>query len=85
MAELADALDLGSSAFRRAGSIPVTRTNLINQAHVELTRELFFDFFRLKNVRCLQVHSAFFGVLLLIVAFSASMKDFGKIANDKTN
>ena len=26
VAELADALDLGSSAFRRAGSIPVTRT-----------------------------------------------------------
>ena len=41
MAELADALDLGSSAFRRAGSIPVTRTNLINQAHVEWSRELF--------------------------------------------
>ena len=38
MAELADALDLGSSAFRRAGSIPVTRTNLINQAHVELKK-----------------------------------------------
>ena len=35
VAELADALDLGSSAFRRAGSIPVTRTNLINKAHVE--------------------------------------------------
>ena len=29
MAELADALDLGSSAFRRAGSIPVTRTKKI--------------------------------------------------------
>ena len=84
MAELADALDLGSSAFRRAGSIPVTRTNLINQAHVEWSRELF-GFFRLKNVRCLQVHSAFFEVLLLIVAFSAFMKDFGKNANDKTN
>lgn len=41
VAELADALDLGSSAFRRAGSIPVTRTNLINQAHVEWSRELF--------------------------------------------
>ncbi len=27
VAELADALDLGSSAFRRAGSIPVARTN----------------------------------------------------------
>ena len=27
VAELADALDLGSSAVRRAGSIPVTRTN----------------------------------------------------------
>lgn len=26
VAELADALDLGSSALRRAGSIPVTRT-----------------------------------------------------------
>ena len=26
MAELADALDLGSSALRRAGSIPVSRT-----------------------------------------------------------
>ena len=44
MAELADALDLGSSAFRRAGSIPVTRTNLINQAHVEWSRELFVDY-----------------------------------------
>jgi hypothetical protein len=41
VAELADALDLGSSAFRRAGSIPVTRTNFINQAHVEWSRELF--------------------------------------------
>ena len=28
MAELADALDLGSSVHRRAGSSPVTRTNL---------------------------------------------------------
>ena len=27
VAELADALDLGSSAVRRAGSIPVTPTN----------------------------------------------------------
>ena len=35
VAELADALDLGSSAFRRAGSIPVTRTNFINEAYVE--------------------------------------------------
>ena len=42
VAELADALDLGSSAFRRAGSIPVTRTNFINQAHVEWSRELFY-------------------------------------------
>ncbi len=28
MAELADALDLGSSAVRRVGSTPSTRTNL---------------------------------------------------------
>ena len=41
VAELADALDLGSSAFRRAGSIPVTRTNLINQAHVEFAAWAF--------------------------------------------
>ena len=33
MAELADALDLGSSGFFRAGSSPVTRTKLfINKA-----------------------------------------------------
>ena len=50
VAELADALDLGSSAFRRAGSIPVTRTNLINQAHVEWTRELFLLEFVLKFI-----------------------------------
>ena len=30
MAELADALDLGSSGLFRAGSSPVTRTTLIN-------------------------------------------------------
>ena len=33
MAELADALDLGSSAARLAGSTPVTRTNMkLNQS-----------------------------------------------------
>ena len=51
VAELADALDLGSSAFRRAGSIPVTRTNLINQAHVEWSRELFDYLVQLLNKR----------------------------------
>lgn len=30
MAELADALDLGSNAVRRAGSSPVSSTNYIN-------------------------------------------------------
>ena len=44
VAELADALDLGSSAFRRAGSIPVTRTNFINQAHVEFAAWAFWLF-----------------------------------------
>ena len=50
---MADALDLGSSAFRRAGSIPVTRTNLINQAHVEWSRELFDYMLQLLNKRML--------------------------------
>ena len=59
VAELADALDLGSSAFRRAGSIPVTRTNIINQAHVEWSRELFDYLVKLLNKRML------LGVLLL--------------------
>ena len=53
VAELADALDLGSSAFRRAGSIPVTRTNLINQAYVEWSRELFDYLVQLLNKRML--------------------------------
>ena len=53
MAELADALDLGSSAFRRAGSIPVTRTNFINEAHVEWSRELFDYMLQLLNKRML--------------------------------
>ena len=53
VAELADALDLGSSAFRRAGSIPVTRTNFINQAHVEWSRELFDYLLQLLNKRML--------------------------------
>ena len=33
MAELADALDLGSSAARLAGSTPVTRTRLIGNSN----------------------------------------------------
>ena len=53
VAELADALDLGSSAFRRAGSIPVTRTNFINQAHAELPRELLDYLVQLLNKRML--------------------------------
>ena len=44
VAELADALDLGSSAFRRAGSIPVTRTNFINEAYVEFAAWAFWLF-----------------------------------------
>ena len=32
MAELADALDLGSSEVTRAGSIPVTRTTFIKMS-----------------------------------------------------
>ena len=62
VAELADALDLGSSAFRRAGSIPVTRTNLINQAHVEFAAWAFWLFgstVKQKNaVGCFTAHVA---------------------------
>ena len=39
MAELADALDLGSSAARLAGSTPVTRTTS------KLNQSLLIDFF----------------------------------------
>ena len=59
VAELADALDLGSSAFRHAGSIPVTRTNFINEAHVEWSRELFDSTVKQKNaVGCFTAHVA---------------------------
>lgn len=34
MAELVDALDLGSSVFRRVGSSPIRRTERKSQAHV---------------------------------------------------
>ena len=43
MAELADALDLGSSVLRRAGSTPVTRTKT-NKALSDFRKELFFCF-----------------------------------------
>ena len=36
MAELADALDLGSSAARLAGSTPVTRTKLIIKSNQKM-------------------------------------------------
>ena len=43
VAELADALDLGSSVLRRAGSIPVTRTNSIYAAFEIFSRRPFFS------------------------------------------
>ena len=41
VAELADALDLGSSVLRRAGSTPVTRTNT-NKVLSDFRKVLFF-------------------------------------------
>jgi hypothetical protein len=42
MAELADALDLGSSVNRRAGSTPVTRTTSKSK---ELLKKFFFYYY----------------------------------------
>ena len=42
VAELADALDLGSSAVRRAGSIPVSRTKSTNKRLLSFSEKPFF-------------------------------------------
>lgn len=47
MAELADALDLGSSAFRRAGSIPVARTTKKDKSSLFVKTFLFAFFVKM--------------------------------------
>ena len=51
MAELADALDLGSNGHTRAGSIPVTRTMLSVHNASELWTLSFFYIFNLSDIR----------------------------------
>ena len=65
MAELADALDLGSSGESRAGSTPVIRTSFSSQL-VIIHDELVFILTLLKYWHCI-IFNTFFDVFLSII------------------
>ena len=55
MAELADALDLGSSAARHAGSTPVTRTIIGQQKRCPAKNPDFIGVFRILGAKFLKI------------------------------